>query len=243
MQEQKEFSTTLFGFEKKAVLEYIYEQDKEARAALTELAERNTALEESEKSLSQQLSLLTEQFSILQDSAQTDHLKVQEQASDCDRLRERLSKLSSQYHEKENSLQLQMEINKKMQTKISEQEKQIESLQRELKDAAGRFRLCEDKQQDFATLRVKLDEFREEFLSRLNSFEKEFSILEKSAQPDTQTEYPVESDIIAAPSVKVTPRVRGEESRRSFAASGTSISDEKAAVSRNRFRSILNEWK
>ena len=41
MQEAKHFSTALFGFERKAVLDYIYEQDKQARAALEELAVRN----------------------------------------------------------------------------------------------------------------------------------------------------------------------------------------------------------
>ena len=47
MQEAKRFSTALFGFDRKAVLDYIYEQDKQAREALEELAVRNDTLVES----------------------------------------------------------------------------------------------------------------------------------------------------------------------------------------------------
>ena len=45
MQEAKRFSTALFGFDRKAVLDYIYEQDKQAREALEELAVRNDTLD------------------------------------------------------------------------------------------------------------------------------------------------------------------------------------------------------
>ena len=58
MQEAKHFSTALFGFERKAVLDYIYEQDKQARAALEELAVRNDALDRKAAELSERLEAL-----------------------------------------------------------------------------------------------------------------------------------------------------------------------------------------
>ena len=45
MQEAKQFPTAFFGFERKSVLDYIYEQDRQAREALEELARRGLVMD------------------------------------------------------------------------------------------------------------------------------------------------------------------------------------------------------
>lgn len=62
MQEAKHFPTAMFGFERKAVLNYIYEQDRQAREALEELAVRNDALDHKAAELSEKLEVLTAQY-------------------------------------------------------------------------------------------------------------------------------------------------------------------------------------
>ena len=59
MQEAKRFSTALFGFDRKAVLDYIYEQDKQAREALEELAVRNDTLDRKAAELNEKLEAMT----------------------------------------------------------------------------------------------------------------------------------------------------------------------------------------
>ena len=62
MQEAKRFSTALFGFERKAVLDYIFEQDQQAREALEELAVRNDTLDRQAAELNEKLEALTAQY-------------------------------------------------------------------------------------------------------------------------------------------------------------------------------------
>ena len=164
MQEAKHFSTALFGFERKAVLDYIYEQDKQARAALEELTERLEALN------SQYQQAIKER----EDAEQ----KLSGQGSDCTRLRERAGKLAGQLREKENALQLQMELNKRMQTRINEQETVITKLREELKEAQERADLFSGRQENFNDLKNQLDEIRIQFAERLSKFEEDFKRLE-----------------------------------------------------------------
>ena len=46
MEQQKVFPTACFGFDKKVVLDYIYEQDTAAKAKEAELEQHATQLEE-----------------------------------------------------------------------------------------------------------------------------------------------------------------------------------------------------
>ena len=59
MQEAKQFPTAFFGFERKSVLDYIYEQDRQAREALEELARRNDVLDRKAAELGDKLAALT----------------------------------------------------------------------------------------------------------------------------------------------------------------------------------------
>ena len=62
MLEAKRFSTALFGFDRKAVLDYIYEQDKQAREALEELAVRNDTLDRKAAELNEKLEAMSAQY-------------------------------------------------------------------------------------------------------------------------------------------------------------------------------------
>ena len=248
MQEQKEFSTVLFGFDKKAVLEYIYEQDKEARAALTELAERNTALEDSAEKLKASLDTISEQYEGLDDKSRENQKAAEQAQNECTALRDRLQKLSAQYHEKENSLQLQMEINKKMQTRITEQEETIKTLRQELEKSQKRWKLFNGRKTDYTALQEKLEALRGEFREKLSAFEKEIAEMEREAaaaaevfpkepekvKPD-EPEKPQEPEKCAVH--RVSPRLC--TGRPAPAAENAAP----GAVSRNQLKSILNDWK
>lgn len=242
MQEQREFSTALFGFDKKSVLEYIYEQDKQARSALEDLARRNTALEDERKGLNEKLHDLSSRYDTMSESAAADGKKCKEAVSECDLLKERLDKLSAQFREKENSLQLQMEINKKMQMRISEQQALIEKLQNELHSAEDRLQIFQVRQQDVMEMRNRLDRFKNEFTRRIAEFEEQFKKLEAFAAPDNSAmgngDYIING---YAKSARVSPRVRIEEDRPAAVPSGGGTTG--VSSGRNSLKSIFDEWK
>lgn len=237
MQEQKEFSTVLFGFEKKAVLDYIFEQDKEAREALDELARRNADLDDRANDLVAQMKELNARFDALKAENEEGQNNLVEQENETNRLRDRVSKTVAQLREKENSLQLQMELNKRMQMRLSEQEATIASLREELKATENKAKLFACCQDDFKNLRKDLDDIRSEFSMRLEAFEKEFDRLERSV-PCGKGNSP-EAEPKATRAQKVFPRLLG-----SAQAPTESDPDRKAAMAaRNRFTKILDEWK
>ena len=135
MQEAKQFPTAFFGFERKSVLDYIYEQDRQAREALEELARRNDVLDRKAAELGDKLAALTAQHQQAVAEGEEKERRLAEQGGDCARLRERTNKLAAQLRDKENALQLQMELNKKMQAKVNEQEAAINGLRAELNEA------------------------------------------------------------------------------------------------------------
>ena len=61
MEQQKVFPTACFGFDKKVVLDYIYEQDTAAKAREAELTQRATQLEEQSAELQSSLEELSAQ--------------------------------------------------------------------------------------------------------------------------------------------------------------------------------------
>ena len=95
MQEAKRFSTALFGFERKAVLDYIFEQDKQAREALEELAVRNDTLDRQAAELNEKLEALTAQYQQAVAQGKEKERQLTEQGNDCARLRERTNKLAA----------------------------------------------------------------------------------------------------------------------------------------------------
>lgn len=231
MQEQKEFATKLFGFEKKAVLEYIYEQDKQARAALTDLAGRNATLDDKLQEISAQLEKLSAQC----DELHTQSLEKDEQLSSktdiCNKLQDRLDKQNASLRDKENSLQLQMEINRKMQNRITEQNTLIDSLRGDLKKAEGRCRLFENTQRDYSELHDRLDMLRDDFKKRIDEFEQDFKTLEEGL-PFLRPK-------------KVVPHFCGNSGgdRQATVQPSKTANDPSQQSAQRSFSTILKEWK
>ena len=158
MQEAKHFPTAMFGFERKAVLNYIYEQDRQAREALEELAVRNDALDHKAAELSEKLEVLTAQYQHSVHDCEEKQRLLSEQGTDSSRMRERANKLAAQLRDKENALQLQMELNKKMQARVNEQETALNALRAELIEAKLQADLFKGRHEDFNGLEKQLDE-------------------------------------------------------------------------------------
>lgn len=237
MQEAKHFSTALFGFERKAVLDYIYEQDKQARAALEELAVRNDALDRKAAELTERLEALNSQYQQAIKEREDAEQKLSGQGSDCARLRERAGKLAGQLREKENALQLQMELNKKMQAKVNEQEAAINGLRAELNEAKLQADLFKGRHEDFNGLKNQLDEIKTQFAERLSQFERDFNRLESEVPCCRAAAAKAgDKDGHKPAACRVTLRRRGAPQQ----------SDESAKMTggaASRVCKILNEWK
>ena len=237
MQEAKHFSTALFGFERKAVLDYIYEQDKQARAALEELAVRNDALDRKAAELTERLEALKSQYQQAIKEREDAEQKLSGQGSDCTRLRERAGKLAGQLREKENALQLQMELNKKMQAKVNEQEAAINGLRAELNEAKLQADLFKGRHEDFNGLKNQLDEIKTQFAERLSQFERDFNRLESEVPCCRAAAAKAgDKDDHKPAACRVTLRRRGAPQQ----------SDESAKMTggaASRVCKILNEWK
>lgn len=239
VQEAKRFPTAMFGFERKAVLDYIYEQDRQAREALEELAVRNDTLDRKAAELNEKLETLTAQYKQAVSDSEEKQRRMTEQGADCARLRERTNKLAAQLLDKENALQLQMELNKKMQAKVNEQEAALNDLRADLNEAKLQADLFKGRHEDFNGLKNQLDEIRVQFAERLDQFEKDFNRLEaevpccRAVARCGKTEKPAEEK----PKVhKVTLRRRGTvqqpvEPEKSTGGAGSRVCK------------ILNEWK
>ena len=83
MQEAKRFSTALFGFDRKAVLDYIYEQDKQAREALEELAVRNDTLDRKAAELNEKLEAMSAQYKQAVSDSKEKERQLNEQGRAC----------------------------------------------------------------------------------------------------------------------------------------------------------------
>ena len=214
MQEAKHFPTAMFGFERKAVLNYIYEQDRQAREALEELAVRNDALDRKAAELSEKLEVLTAQYQHSVHDCEEKQRLLSEQGTDSSRMRERANKLAAQLRDKENALQLQMELNKKMQARVNEQETALNALRAELNEAKLQADLFKGRHEDFNGLKKQLDEIR----AQCNGSEKEVSPVEK-------------------------PKVHKVTLRRRETVQQPEEPGQAAGSAGNRVCKILNEWK
>lgn len=237
MQEAKQFPTAFFGFERKSVLDYIYEQDRQAREALEELARRNDVLDRKAAELGDKLAALTAQYQQAVAESEEKERRLAEQGGDCARLRERTNKLATQLRDKENALQLQMELNKKMQAKVNEQEAAINGLRAELNEAKLQADLFKGRHEDFNGLKNQLDEIKTQFAERLSQFERDFNRLESEVPCCRAAAAKAgDKDDHKPAACRVTLRRRGAPQQ----------SDESAKMTggaASRVCKILNEWK
>ena len=217
MQEAKQFPTAFFGFERKSVLDYIYEQDRQAREALEELARRNDVLDRKAAELGDKLAALTAQYQQAVAEGEEKERRLAEQGGDCARLRER--------------------TNKKMQAKVNEQEAAINGLRAELNEAKLQADLFKGRHEDFNGLKNQLDEIKTQFAERLSQFELDFNRLESEVPCcRAAAAKACDKDDHKPAACRVTLRRRGAPQQ----------SDESAKMTggaASRVCKILNEWK
>ena len=147
------------------------------------------------------------------------------------------NKLAAQLRDKENALQLQMELNKKMQARVNEQEAALNSLRAELNEAKLQADLFKGRHEDFNGLKNQLDEIRAQFTQRLDQFEKDFDRLEAEVPCCKAAARCANKQEEDKPEVhKVTLRRRG-------VAQQTEELAKTAGGAGSRVCKILNEWK
>lgn len=134
MEEQKVFATAWRGFEKKAVLEYIYEQDvlfKRREAELNEkLAEYERKLEELERGGEEEepSQLYQERIEALEQSCNEQRRTAALLQEQCEKLRREADQLVQMSRSKEGELQLQTELNRQLQQKCDTLEEKLKTL-------------------------------------------------------------------------------------------------------------------
>lgn len=134
MEEQKVFATAWRGFEKKAVLEYIYEQDvlfKRREAELSEkLTDCESKLEEQGRLVEdeQPSELYQERIDSLEQSCNEQRRTAALLQEQCEKLRREADQLVQMARSKDGELQLQTELNRQLQQKCDMLEDKLKTL-------------------------------------------------------------------------------------------------------------------
>ncbi len=136
MEQQKVFPTACFGFDKKVVLDYIYEQDTAAKAREAELTQRATQLEEQSAELQSSLEELSAQCELFKAQLYSEKESALTVKSSYDKLRSDADQLVQVARNKDKELQIQLELNKQLQNRNTELELRLADLTQELQDAA-----------------------------------------------------------------------------------------------------------
>ncbi|MEG0541880.1 MAG: hypothetical protein RR528_06095 [Angelakisella sp.] len=134
MEQQKVFATALRGFDKKAVLDYIYEQDVLFKKKEAELTQR---LEECESKLNEQqlqqedeqsAELCQERIDALERTCSEQREAAALLQEKCERLRREADQYAQAARSKEGELQLQTELNRQLQQKCEILEGKLQTL-------------------------------------------------------------------------------------------------------------------
>ena len=162
MEQQKVFPTACFGFDKKVVLDYIYEQDTAARAKEAQMEEQMTDLQNTVEELSAQGELLRAQL-------YSEKETVAAIRSNYDKLKSDADQLVQVARNKDKELQIQLELNKQLQHRSNELEIRLAAMAQELEELraglAGQELLKDARAQAAAILeeaRRKAEQIKEE---------------------------------------------------------------------------------
>ena len=135
MEQQKVFPTACFGFDKKVVLDYIYEQDTAARAKEAQMEEQAAHLEEQMTDLQNTVEELSAQGELLRAQLYSEKETVAAIRSNYDKLKSDADQLVQVARNKDKELQIQLELNKQLQNRNSELENRVGALTQELLEA------------------------------------------------------------------------------------------------------------
>ena len=135
MEQQKVFPTACFGFDKKVVLDYIYEQDTAAKAKEAELEQHATQLEEQIAELQGSVEELSAQCEIIKAQLYSEKETAAGIRSSYEKLKSDTDQLVQVARNKDKELQIQLELNKQLQNRNSELENRVGALTQELLEA------------------------------------------------------------------------------------------------------------
>ena len=135
MEQQKVFPTACFGFDKKVVLDYIYEQDTAAKAKEAELEQHATQLEEQIAELQGSVEELSAQCEIIKAQLYSEKETAAGSRSSYEKLKSDTDQLVQVARNKDKELQIQLELNKQLQNRNSELENRVGALTQELLEA------------------------------------------------------------------------------------------------------------
>ena len=134
MEQQKVFPTACFGFDKKVVLDYIYEQDTAARAKEAQMEEQAAHLEEQMTDLQNTVEELSAQGELLRAQLYSEKETVAAIRSNYDKLKSDADQLVQVARNKDKELQIQLELNKQLQHRSNELEIRLAAMAQELEE-------------------------------------------------------------------------------------------------------------
>jgi chromosome segregation ATPase len=135
MEQQKVFPTSCFGFDKKVVLDYIYEQDTAAKAKEAEFEQRAGEYEAQINELQSKVEELNAQLELTKAQLYSEKESSSALRGTYDKLKSDADQLVQTARNKDNELQIQMELNRQLQNRNADLENRISALTQELEEA------------------------------------------------------------------------------------------------------------
>lgn len=135
MEQQKVFPTACFGFDKKVVLDYIYEQDTAAKARQAELEKRANQLEEQVTELQSSVEELSAQCELAKGQLYSEKETAAALRSSYEKLKADTDQLVQVARNKDKELQIQLELNRQLQLRNGELENRMTDMSREMAES------------------------------------------------------------------------------------------------------------
>ena len=221
MEQQKVFPTACFGFDKKVVLDYIYEQDTAAKAREAEQEEHAAKLEAQVAELQGTIEELNAQCELMQSQLYGERETTVAIRASYEKLKSDADQLVQVARNKDKELQIQLELNKQLQGRNSELESRLAAareeqqeeeesptpqelleeaearaaaiLEKARKEAAGIREAAAAREADHTRLQDELSQIKESVGKTLSQLEGEISKLhgDKGAQEESRFFPPV----------------------------------------------------
>lgn len=152
MEQQKVFPTACFGFDKKVVLDYIYEQDTAAKAREAELEKRAGELEEQVTELQSSVEELGAQCELIKGQLYNEKETSASIRANYEKLKTDADQLVQVARNKDKELQIQLELNKQLQLRNAELENQMSTMAQEMAEGQSAARELLEEARDQAAL-------------------------------------------------------------------------------------------
>lgn len=152
MEQQKVFPTACFGFDKKVVLDYIYEQDTAAKAREAELEKHANQLEEQIAELQSSVEDLSAQCELIKGQLYNEKETAAGIRASYEKLKSDTDQLVQVARNKDKELQIQLELNKQLQHRNAELENQMSTLTQEMAEGQNAAQELMEEARDQAAL-------------------------------------------------------------------------------------------